>query len=131
MAKNIRPQDLKLVLDTELSIYRADIVEKINLCGKAAIESLVSLTRLTAPMQTGKYSKNITYKRKRRSFGDLFIWYVKKPFHRLTHLLVHGHATENGGRTDADPFLEKALANTLEMYQEAILAVIHGDRGNS
>ena len=48
------------------------------------------------------------------------IWYVKAPDHRLTHLLVHGHATRNGGRTKPDPFLHNALADVLPEYEKAV-----------
>ena len=40
--------------------------------------------------------------------------------HRLTHLLVHGHATRNGGRTKANPFLKNALDAVLPEYERAV-----------
>ena len=49
-----------------------------------------------------------------------YIWYVKAPDHRLTHLLVHGHATRNGGRTKANPFLKNALDDVLPEYERAV-----------
>ena len=49
-----------------------------------------------------------------------FVWHVKAPDYRLTHLLVHGHATKTGGRTKADPFLHKALDVVLPEYEQAV-----------
>ena len=49
-----------------------------------------------------------------------FIWYVRPPDHRVTHLLVKGHATRNGGRTKADPFLRNALDQVLPEYEKAV-----------
>ena len=56
-----------------------------------------------------------------------YIWHVKAPDHRLTHLLVHGHATRNGGRTKADPFLQNALDTVLPEYETAVKEAVQSD----
>ena len=38
-------------------------------------------------------------------------WHVRAPEHRLTHLLADGHATVDGKRTKANPFLRDARDN--------------------
>ena len=52
--------------------------------------------------------------------GSSYIWYVRAPAHRLTHLLVHGHATKDGGRTKGDPFLKNALDEVLPEYEQRV-----------
>jgi hypothetical protein len=82
---------------------------------------LVKKTKATAPKKTGNFRKSIAGKVLQKSDrGDRYVWYVKAPHHRLTHLLVHGHAKANGGRVPGDPFLENALDEVLPAYEEAI-----------
>ena len=48
----------------------------------------------------------------------MWAWYVKPPDHRLTHLLVHGHVTKDGGRTKGDPFLENAVDSAVDWFED-------------
>lgn len=126
MAKNIKPEDLGDALSQELTIYHTEVIEKLDAAGSAAVKSLVKLTRSTAPKgERGSFQRSITSKRlKADKRGSTYVWYVKPPDHRLTHLLVHGHATKNGGRTKANPFLKKALDVVLPEYEEAVKEAI-------
>jgi hypothetical protein len=94
----------------------------VDRIGEASIKQLAQLTRATAPVGArGSFRKNISSKRlvKRRT-GSTYVWYVKAPDHRLTHLLARGHATKDGGRTKADPFLQNAVDQVLPEYEAAI-----------
>lgn len=129
MAKGISTADLAAAIERELTIYHSDVVDAIDAAGQASIKKLVKLTRATAPVGArGSFKRNITSKRlSKTDRGSSYVWYVKPPDHRLTHLLVHGHATRDGGRTRADPFLKNALATVLPEYEKAIKeAVQHG-----
>ena len=107
-------------------MYHAEVVEKLDVAGDAAVKKLVNLTRATAPKGVrGKFRRSISSKRlKGDKRGSTHVWYVKPPDHRLTHLLVHGHATKDGDRTKADPFLENALDIVLPEYEEAVKEAI-------
>lgn len=122
MAKTIKPEDLGAAISQELTIYHKEAIEKINAAGAEAVKKLVKLTRSTAPVgKRDQFRKSISSKiLKKRSRGDTYVWYVKPPDHRLTHLLVHGHATRDGGRTKADPFLKNALDVVLPEYEHAV-----------
>lgn len=110
MAKTIKGADLSAILEQELTQYKKAITEKINHLSERTAKAIVTHTRATAPKMTGDYRNRIAYKQSKRSpGGDTYVWYVKPPDHRLTHLLVHGYAKQNGGRTKADPFLANAL----------------------
>lgn len=126
MAKSIKPGDLGAAIGQELTIYHAEIVEKLDAAGDAAAKKLVKMTKATAPKGArGSFRRNIASKRlKADKRGSTYVWYVRPPDHRLTHLLVHGHATKDGGRTKADPFLKDALETVLPEYEGAVKEAI-------
>ena len=74
---------------------------------------------------TGKYKKafkiKTTFENARTKRNT---WYVANGEHRLSHLLEEGHATKNGGRTQAFPHIkygaEYAQNNLPRKIQEAI-----------
>ena len=122
MAKTIKPEELGAAIGNELTIYHAETVEKINTATAEAMKKLVKLTRSTAPEGARKqFRRSIASKiLKKDKNGSAYVWYVKPPEHRLTHLLVHGHATRDGGRTKANPFLRNALDTVLPEYEHAV-----------
>lgn len=120
MAK-ITPDALTDALHDTLTIYHDQVVTRVDEAGEAAIKQLVKKTKATAPVGArGSFKKSITSTRQKGTRGDKFIWHVKAPDHRLTHLLAHGHATRDGGRTKGDPFLQRALDEVLPDYEKAI-----------
>lgn len=121
MSKAIKPGDLAAAIQKELTVYSEGVAERVNAAGQECSEKLRKLTKASAPVASGSFRKNIAVKQMADSNGmKKFIWHVKAPDHRLTHLLVHGHATVNGGRTKADPFLKNALGVVLPEYEKAI-----------
>lgn len=123
MAKTTKPGDIGAIIEQELTIYTREVQEKVDEAGRKAIKRLVRLTQETAPIgdrMGGNFATSIASKEIKGNRGNSFIWYVKAPNHRLTHLLVHGHATKDGGRTQANPFLKKALSIVLPEYEEAV-----------
>ncbi len=108
-----------------LTIYAEDVTEAVNAAGAEAIKKLVKLTRASAPVRTGGYYKAITSKTIRRPSGNLYIWGAGSRHGRLTHLLVKGHPTGNGGRTKGDPFLANALEEVLPEYEEKVKEAIN------
>lgn len=123
MAKSIAPKDLGAAIEQELTIYSKEVQERVDAVGRKSIKRLVKLTQETAPIGErygGNFATSIASKEVKGVRGSRFIWYVKPPNHRLTHLLVHGHATKDGGRTKANPFLKKAVDTVLAEYEEGI-----------
>ena len=122
MAKATKPADLGSAIAEELTVYHQDIVEKVNNLTEKAAKDLVKKTKATAPRgHRGDFRRNIASKELEKGRnGSTHVWYVKGPDYRLTHLLVHGHATRDGGRTKADPFLANALAEVLPDYEKAV-----------
>lgn len=116
----------------QLGLYRKEVQDKLNEAGQRGIERLKRETKATAPFNAKvshkHYRDMIAVKVEETSMGDkVFTWYVKPPGHRLTHLLVHGHATRDGGRTRGDPFLQKALDGVLRDYEKEIEEALRSD----
>ena len=121
-----------------LTIYSEDVNEKLREITKASMKKLVKETKATAPRgkRHGKYKKHITadYTGTRKSARGLrgqkvnSTWYVKAPEYRLTHLLVKGHATVDGDRTEANPFLQNAIDKVIPEYEQLVREAI--ENGN-
>lgn len=122
MATSIKPSDLGEAISEQLALYHEDVVEQVNAAGEKAVKNLVKKTRKTAPKRSGDYRKSITSTAtENRATGDKeYTWGAKAPHYRLTHLLVKGHAKQNGGRVKGDPFLENALAEVLPEYEKDV-----------
>ncbi len=127
MAKTIKPADLGKAIEEELTLYHKDVTERINNLSAEAAKSLVKKTKSTAPKRTGSFRKNISSKVLEKGLGgDKYVWHVKAPDHRLTHLLVHGHAKQNGERVKGDPFLQNALDEVMPAYEKAVEEAVKG-----
>lgn len=126
MAKSIKPGDLGAAISQELTIYHESIVEKVDAAGAEAVKKLVKLTKASAPVgKRGSYKRNIASKLlKKGKRGSAYVWYVKAPDYRLTHLLIRPHPTLNGGQTKGDPFLKNAVDEVLPEYEEAVKEAI-------
>lgn len=131
MNKSIKPEDLGDAIAEQLTLYHQDVVEKVNQAGEKAVKALVKKTKATAPKGArGDFRKAITYtEQANKATGDKeFIWGAKAPESRLTHLLVNGHATRDGGRTKGDPFLVDALNEVLPAYENDVKEALESDQ---
>ena len=127
MAKSIKPANLGAALVEELTVYRADVMDKVNEAGEKAAKALVKKTKAIAPKDRGDFKRSITYVEKKNAAGDkTYTWGAKPPGSRLTHLLVNGHATKDGGRTKPNPFLQNALNEVLPQYEKDVKEAIKG-----
>ena len=121
MSKSVKPENLAAALQQELSLYSDEVIDRVNQAGRESAKKLKKLTKATAPVASGSFKRNIATKEVDAGHGmKKFIWYVRPPDHRVTHLLVKGHATRDGGRTKADPFLRNALDQVLPEYEKAV-----------
>ena len=127
MAKRVKLTELDKAIAEAVREYRADVTAAVNTQSAKSMKKLVRATKATAPVgRRGTYKRRITSKllRKSEAAGDAHVWYVKAPDYRLTHLLVHGHATRDGGRTEADPFLHNAVAAVIGDYEKKVEAIL-------
>lgn len=131
MSRSIKPNEIGQAISKELQLYSESVNEGIAGQTKASMDELVKKTKASAPTgKRGSFKKNITadysnLKGNTKIGRDLSAtWYVKAPDHRLTHLLVHGHATKDGGRTRPNPFLQDAVNSVIPDYEQKIEEVI-------
>ena len=132
-------EELNTQLEQVLTIYSQDINERLREVTRESMKQLVKETKATAPRgrRSGTYRKHITadYKSLNGSARGIrgqdisATWYVKAPEYRLTHLLVYGHATRNGGRTAANPFLHNAREKVVQEYEQKVQEVL-SNNGN-
>lgn len=131
--ERIHAGELGSALEHELELYAQEVQDGIAQVTEASMKKLVRTTKATAPTgrRHGQFKKNITadyqeLRRVKKLRGRTIraTWYVKAPDHRLTHLIVHGHATKDGGRTRANPFLQNALDSVLPEYEKGIEEVL-------
>lgn len=118
-------EELGGAIARELTVYGNGVQEKVNKAGRKAIKEVERKTKDTAPFNAQAYHQHyadlITTKTEKARTGDeTHTWYVQPPGHRLTHLLVNGHETKDGGRTRADPFLQNALDDVLPDYEREV-----------
>lgn len=126
---SILPADFDSAITELLEIYHNEVVAKMNAEGEKAIKRLVHLTKISAPKRSGDYAKNITHKTRADPITKCkrYTWGVKAPHYRLTHLLVNGHPTVNGGRVPGDPFLKEALDEVLSEYEAGVEEALKND----
>ena len=128
MAKSLKPEALGDAIRQELTIYSKGVTERVNAAGDEHIKALVKRTKATAPKRSGDFKKAIASKAIPEGNGmNSYVWYVRPPLHRITHLLVHGHAKRNGGRVPGNSFLQDALDQVLPDYEAAIKEAIQSD----
>lgn len=118
----IQIKDLDTAIGQTLTLYHEDVNFAIDAAAKQTLNVLVKKTKATAPKGVRKrYHKNIAGKLlKKNRNGSTYVWYVKAPDYRLTHLLVKPHATIDGGSTRPNPFLKNALDEELPKYVKEI-----------
>lgn len=124
----IKPEQLGEAIAELLGTYNEQVTERVNEAGRESMKKLVKLTKASAPVGVrGTFKKNITSQELDDGHGlKKFVWGVKAPDYRLTHLVVHGHATPTG-RTKANPFLQQALDRVLPEYEENVEEALKND----
>ena len=131
--ERIHVGELGSAMEHALELYAQDVQDGIIRVTEGSMKDLVKKTKATAPKgrRNGQFKKNITadyqeLRRVKKLRGRTIraTWYVKAPDYRLTHLIVHGHATKDGGRTRANPFLQNALDSVLPEYEKGIEEVL-------
>lgn len=122
MAKTVKLEQLGAALQEELAMYHKDSIDRVNAAGKRSMQKLVKLTKASAPTgKRGSFRSSITSIETDAGNGmKLYTWGAKAPDHRLTHLLVNGHAAKDGSRVPGNPFLQNALDVVLPEYENAV-----------
>ncbi len=111
----------------ELTLYGENVIEGLKKEAKNSMSRLVKDTKATAPVgnRTKHYRDSIKSKKVSEDYRSIsYVWYVAGSNYRLSHLLEHGHALRDGGRTEGTHFIQKATEPILEEYMKAVEEVI-------
>lgn len=80
-----------------------------------------------APVKSGKYAKSWSVKNTKMNSHVLEVTVYSKNRYQLAHLLEHGHAKRNGGRTRAQVHIAPAEEKGIEQLERDIIrGLSHG-----
>lgn len=126
MSKNISPEQLGDAIQEELELYSASVREGVKTEAQKAVKKLVKTTKTAAPVgYRGAFKRAITYRESTKHLrSPSFTWGARAPEHRLVHLLVHGHATRDGGRVGSRLPLAPLLEEVEKDFENGVRRVI-------
>lgn len=105
-------------LEQSLGAYNKDVNDALDRAGKKCGKATNEEIKKHCKFKGEKYIKAFRLKRVQvSSLHFRWIWYVKDPYYRLTHLLENGHATRNGGRTRAYPHIQHGEEFARDNYE--------------
>nr|DAN12883.1 MAG TPA: putative tail component [Caudoviricetes sp.] len=103
-------------LDDYAELTTEGMKKAVNDAGKTVKKEI----QANAPVKSGKYAKSWTVKKTDESSTKLEVTVHSKNRYQLAHLLEHGHAKRNGGRTYAQPHIAPAEEVGIEQLEKDI-----------
>ena len=115
-------QDLQAQVEALLNQYGKQCSEVVNEAVHEVSKEALKKLKKESPKRTGLYKKGWKVKKNNDKFSANDILYGKEAYtYAIAHLLEHGHATRNGGRTapiphvkNVEEWAQKALVDTVE-----------------
>lgn len=127
MGKTVSIDGLADAVMEELTEYNNLAQETMKKAVTKAGQTVRKEIRGGAPVKTGRYAKSWTVKKTGESSTRLEVTVYSPSRYMLAHLLEHGHAKRNGGRTRAFPHI--ALAEEVgekQLEQDIIRGLSNG-----
>lgn len=121
---------LHVQLSRYLTLYSTHVAEQINAKASATMQRIVDTTRATAPRRASSHGKphfyrSITSKELATPSNEsAFLWYVRKPNFRLTHLLESDHKSRSGRTVSGYHFVQRALDEELPAFEADVKEVL-------
>lgn len=117
----VKVDDLSKEIAKALQTYTVEVSEGMERAKIEAANEGVKELKQTSPKRTGAYARS--WGRKKSNTAQVI---HNRRHYQLTHLLEKGHATRNGGRTQAQVHIAPAEDKVVKSYEEKIEKVIKG-----
>lgn len=121
MSTNISADAFADAVQTVLASFEERSIAIAEECAIDAGKEAVSFLKANSPKKTGAYAKGWTLKKATKTGKGFKITVYNKDHYRLTHLLEHGHAKINGGRTQSHPHILLAEEAASSLFEQKIL----------
>ena len=120
MARKVTIDGLADAVMKELDEYSKVIDEDMRKAVSKAGQTVRKEISANAPKRHGDYAKSWSTKKTRQTSRSLEVTVYSRNRYQLAHLLEHGHAKRNGGRTRAQVHIAPAEQNGVRKLEEDI-----------
>jgi hypothetical protein len=117
----VRIDDLSKEISNQLSRYTEQVAEEIEVAKDVVTKETVKELKRNSPKNTGSYAKGWT----RKKVGKDIVVHNRTDY-QLTHLLEHGHANKNGGRTPGQAHIRPAEEKAIKEFTERVERAVKG-----
>ena len=127
MAKKVSIEGLADAVMKELDEYSkvidTDMRKAVTKAGQTVRKNIMA----GAPKRHGDYSKSWATKKTKQTSRSLEVTVYSRNRYQLAHLLEHGHAKRNGGRTRAQVHIAPAEeAGIRQLEEDIVRSIKHG-----
>lgn len=121
MGKTVSIDSLADAVMEELNEYNKLAEETMKKAVTKAGQTVRKEIQAGAPAKSGKYAKSWRTKKTKESSRALEVTVYSPSRYMLAHLLEHGHAKRNGGRTRAFPHIGQAEETGEKQLEQDII----------
>ena len=118
--KKVSIEGLADAVARELAEYNRLTTETVKKAVDRAGKTVRDDIKSGAPVKTGKYAKSWRVRKTKETSTALAVTVYSPSRYMLAHLLEHGHANRNGGRTRAFPHIAPAEEHGEELLTNLI-----------
>ena len=127
MSKSISGEMLSKEIMKALEGYADDISDTVekdaNEIGKEAVKTIKQESPKGA---TGEYAKSWRLRKDKKGKNSYIVKLYNKDHYQLTHLLEFGHATADGGHTEAQPHIRPVEQEYSKKFEDKLKQDIGG-----
>ena len=126
MARKVKINALADAIKDTLKEYAEVSADKVKNAVKEAGKTVQKEIEMSAPRDTGDYSKSWAVKNVKETSSYLEVSVHSKSHYQLAHLLEFGHAKRNGGRVSGKVHIATAEAKGIEQFESDIEKALKG-----